>query len=215
MPASYVELPDDTGMPGKKFRAQQRTVGADTVYEQSVGPGGRPTYWIWAPAQACAQNKYFLALQNGALATKTRIVEKLWITNAQLAVIASGTAPATVGMMEFQVLRVTAIVGGTATTPNPVDTNDAALSNFTAVYSPTSCTDSTLLFSWFTNNDEIGITGDLLQATLQNLVSSLCEDNWGEFKAVELQPGEGLAVKQITNFTLGQFGVLAVVTEDL
>jgi hypothetical protein len=202
-------------MSGKQFRAQQRTVGSTAVMEQSIAPGGRPTYWIWAPSQACAGGKYFLALQSTAIATKSRIVEKLWITNTQIAVIASGTSPATVGMIEIQVLRVTAIVGGTATTPNPVDTNDPALTNFTAVYSPTSCTDSTVLFSWFTNNDEVGITGDIWQATLQNFVSTLVEDPWGKFKPVELQPGEGLAVKMITNFTLGSFGVLAVVTEDV
>jgi hypothetical protein len=214
MPDSYVGLPQENWYgAGKLFRAQERTIGGNVVEETFYALSGEPTYWAFAPAQACAGNKYFFAFLNNAGSGKVRTVRKLFIQNAQLAVIASGTSPATVGMIEIDILRITAITGGTAITPNPADTTDPAMTNYTCVYSPTSCTDSTLLCAWYTNNDEIGVTGDIWQAMIQQLISADPEEGWGKFAETRLNPGEGLAVKMITNFTLGQFSVFAVISE--
>jgi hypothetical protein len=213
MPESYIGLPVDA-FTGKKFRARERTVGSTTVLEQSISPAPSPTYWVWAPAQACAGGKYFLAFLNAVASGQYLTVKKLFIVNAQLAAIVSGVTPSTVGQIQIDVRRITAIVAGTAITANPIDTVDGALTNYTAVYSPTTCTDSTLLYSWFTNNDEIGVTGDIWMAIVEQFASSLAEGDFGEFKEFEVGPGEGFAVKMITNYTLGQFGVLAVLTKE-
>lgn len=214
MPESYLRLPAESTFTGKKFRAMQRTYAGSTVLEQYSGPAGEPTHYVFAPAQACAQNKYFWAFFNGAASTKVRTVRKLFLQNAQLPAIVSGIAPATVGMMQFDFLRITAVTGGTAITATPVDTNDPTLTNYSAYYGATGVTDSTVLFSWFTNNDELGLTGDISQGTIQAFLSLVTESPWGELRDIELQPGQGLAVKQITNFTLGQFSVLGVLSED-
>lgn len=215
MPESYVALPvEGWHSAGKKFRAKQRTVGANTVQEQSITPAGSPTYWVWAPAQACAQNKYFLAFLNNVGSAQYLTVKKLFIVNAQLTAITSGVSPSTVGQIQINVERITAVTGGTALTANPLDTGDGALTNYVAYSTATGVTDSTLLYSWFTNNDEIGLTGDIFLAMFEQAASNLAEGEFGEFKEFEVGPGEGFAVKMITNYTLGQFGALAVLTKE-
>lgn len=211
MPHSYIQLPLDGS--GKKLRTRQRVLEDDTVQEQIFALGAEPSYYVQTPAIACAQNKLFLSFMNNALSGQVLKLRRLWILNAQLTAITSGTAPATVGMMEFQVKRISAIIGGTAVTPQPTDTVDGALTNYTAVHTATSATEGVQLYSWYTNNDEAGLTGDMWQAMLQQCISSAI-DGW-EMREIELQPGEGFCVKQITNFTLGQFSVLAVISKEV
>jgi hypothetical protein len=160
-----------------------------------------PTYYVWVPQMALAQNKYFLAIRN----TAAQVVKlrKVFLVNAALAAVTG------VGV-QFDVRRISAITGGTAITPNPADTADGALPNVTVVHSPTAVTEGALLYSWFTNNDEIGLTGGFPQATLQSLISLQPEGN--EVKELTLNNGEGMCLKQITSTTVGSFGVLAVLT---
>lgn len=162
---------------------------------------GDPTWYVWVEPQACAANKYFLALLNtGAQVLKLR---KLYLQNAAL------TAVTGVGL-RFNVGRVTAIGGGTAVTPQIMDSSDAALTGLTCVHTATGVTDGPVLFGWFTNNDEIGLTGGFPQATIQGLISLLPEG--GEIKEITLRQGEGVCLKQITASTVGSFGALAVLT---
>ncbi|HEX5780739.1 MAG TPA: hypothetical protein VFX80_02395 [Solirubrobacteraceae bacterium] len=216
-PASFVRVPPDGT--GKKLRTRERVIGADTVHEQFLTLGSDPTWLVRSGPLACAQNKLFLCFRNTASGgyqyEQTLRVRRLYIQNAQLPAIVSGTAPSTVGMMQFDVKRISAYVGGTAVTAAAYDTaepEEAALSRYTAHHTATSATEGVTLFSWFTNNDEIGLTGAFPQAMYQQCVSSLI-DGW-ELRELVLRPGEGFCVKQITNFTLGAFDVLAVVSRD-
>jgi hypothetical protein len=211
MPASYVRVPPDGT--GKKLRTRERSVGADVVHEQMLVLGAEPCWYLRSGPLACAANKIFLAFLNNAGSGQVLKVRRIWIQNAQLPAITSGTAPATVGMMQFDVKRITAATGGTALTANPIDTVDGALPTYTAYATATGVTESTVLYPWYTNNDEIGLTGGFPQAIYQQVVSSLI-DGW-EIRELTLNPGEGFCVKQITNFTLGQFDVLAVIAKDL
>lgn len=203
MPESFVQVPVDST--GKKLRTRQRTIGANTVEEQYMALGADPTWWIWTGSLACAGNKLFLSFLNNAGSGQVLRVRKLFLNNSTLA------AAAGVGI-EFQVKRISAIVGGTAVVPNIVDTADTALTAVTCVHTATSATEGVILFSWYTNNDEIGLTGGFPQATIQALTSLLPEGP--EIKELVLNPGEGFCVKQITASTIGTFGVLAVVTRD-
>lgn len=202
MPDSFIQLPADST--GKKMRTRQRTISSQTVEEQFIALGAEPTYMVWAPSQACAANKLFLSILNNAGSGQVLRVRKLFLSNSAL------TAVTGVGI-QFDVKRISGITGGTGITPNPSDTADGALTNYTATYGNTA-TEGIVLFSWYTNNDEIGLTGGFPQATIQALTSLLPEGP--EIRELTLNPGEGFCLKQITSSAVGSFGVLAVVTRS-
>jgi hypothetical protein len=197
-----IQVPPDST--GAKTRTRTRVVGANTVHEQYIAQSADPTYYVWSTPAACAQNRQVLSLLNTS-ATQVIKVRKLFLINAQL------TAVTGVGL-QYDVKRISTLTGGTAITPNPADTADGALSGFTCAAGGT-VTEGVLLYSWYTMNDEIGVTaaaavGGYLQAS----ISMQPEGN--EVKELNLRNGEGFTVKQITNSTVGSYGALAVVTVE-
>lgn len=201
MADSYLQLPADGA--GKKLRTRTRVQGPDTVHEQAVFEGASPTYYIWVTPMATAQNKYLLALLNTG--TQVVRVKKLFLINAAL------TAVTGVGM-QYDVKRSSTITGGTAVTPNPADTADGAVSGLTCVHSPTSVTEGVLLYSWFTNNDEVGATNAFPSNYLQALGN--IQPEGPEIRELTLRQNEGCTVKQITSTAVGIYGVLAVITVE-
>lgn len=189
---------------GNKMRTRRRVVGANTVHEQYVAQAGEPTYYIWVTPMALAANKLFLSFLNTAAGQIIKL-RKLFFINAQL------TAVTGVGI-QFDVKRISGISGGTAITPNPVDTGDGALSGVTCVHSATSATEGVLLYSWYTNNDEIGLTNALSMAAVQAMFSAQPEGP--EIKELNMRQNEGFCVKQITSSTIGLYGLLAVITVE-
>ena len=202
MPESFIQLPVDST--GKKMRTRQRTISAQTVEEQFIALGAEPTYTLWTPSTACALNRYHQAVLNNAGSGQVLRVRKLFLANAALAAVTG------VGI-EFRLIRISTLSGGTALTANPSDTTDGALTNYTASHGG-SGTEGVTLFSWYTNNDEIGLTGGFPQATIQALTSILPEGP--EIRELTLNPGEGFAIKQITSSSAGFYGVLSVLTRS-
>lgn len=216
MPNSYVALPvEGWHSAGKKFRTQQRTVGGLVVESPAFTTAPRATFYLSTPVQACAGGKYFLDFYNIPSSGKIRYVEKLFIQNAQLTAIASGVSPATVGAIEFEIHRTNNYpTNGTNMNGVRADSADGTIMPYNCVYGATIVAESTLLYSWYTNNDEIGLTGAFPQFMYQAMISQQPEPDLGEFKSFKLLEGQGFCVKQITNYTLGQFAVLAVISEE-
>lgn len=202
MAESFVQLPADGA--GKKTRTKEETIAGHQVHTSYVTQAADPTYYIYVPPMALAQNKFFLSLLNTS-ATQIVKLRKLFLINGQLAAVTG------VGI-QFDIKRISAIAGGTAVTPNPADTIDGALSGVTCVHSATSNTEGVLLYSWFTNNDEIGMTNAFPSSLIQSCISTQPEGS--EIKELNLRQNEGFCVKQITNSTIGAYGVLAVVTRE-
>lgn len=148
-------------------------------------------YMAYVTPVATAQNKYLLALLNTEAGQKIRIFD-LRIINGQL------TAATGVGV-EVDIIKITAIVGGTAVTPTPCDGKDPAASGLTCVHTATSVTAGATLLSVFTNNDEVALTNPNSEGP-KNLLPHpiVCYDD------------QGIAVKHITNSTAGSLGVLCL-----
>lgn len=200
MADSYVQLPSD-GV-GKKLRTRTQTIAAQTVHEQAIYNVAEPTWYVWSGATALAANKHHLSILNtGAQVIKIR---KLFLVNAALAAVTG------VGV-QYDIKRITACSGGSAITAQIMDSGDTALSSVTILNGPTSVTEGAVLFPWYTNNDEIGLTGGFPQATIQSLFSLVPEGL--EIKEPVLNQNEGLTVKQITSTVIGSVGVLAVITK--
>lgn len=202
MADSSIGLPADG--PGKKIRTRTRPQGVDTVHEQAYFSAAMPTYYVWVTPMAMAGNKHFLTLLNTS-ATQLVKVRKLFVINAALAAVTG------VGL-QFDVKRCSALTGGTAITPNPVDTADGALTGLTCVHTPTTVTEGVLLYSWYTNNDEIGATNGFPSSYIQALGN--IQPEGPEIREVTLRQGEGMTVKQVTATTVGSYGVLAVLTTE-
>lgn len=204
MAESYVQVATDGS--GKRVRTRSRLVNAVTVEEQYIAMAADPTYYVWVVATACATNKYFWASRNNS-ATNVIKLRKLFLCNATTTAV-TGTP------IQFDITRSTTIVGGALTSPNPMDTNDGTLTaaNFTSVSGPSSVTQGVTLYSWYTNNDEIGVTNAFPTATIQAGISLSPEGN--EIKELVLRNGEGVCVKQITNSAVGQYALLAVITVE-
>ena len=200
MAESTVRVATDSD--GKRVRTRQRLVSAVSVEEQYVAMAGEPTYYIWCTATACAQNKFFLALQNTS-ANQLVKLRKIFLSNAQVAA-ATGT------VVQFDFTRCSSITGGATVVPNAMDTNDGSVSGLTCVAGPSIVTQGVTLYSWYTTNDEVGVTNAFPTSIIQAGINTVPEGN--EIKELVLRQNQGVCIKQITNSAVGQYAVLAVIT---
>lgn len=155
-------------------------------------------YLVWTGAQACAQNKLFLALKNTGV-DQVVTLEDLRLINSD--------DTATGVFVEFDLLKITAIEAGTAVTPVPADSGDGTAASLTCVLAPTSVTGSTVFLAHYTNNDEVGATNDFPTTAIQAGLNLLPTP-------IRMRYGAGVALKQITNSTEGSFSALAVIRID-
>lgn len=203
MAESYVQVPTDST--GKKLHTQQRTVGANTVEDQVFMQGGNDTFYAWSGSQACATSQQFLTVLNtGAQVLR---LEGLYLINTATAAI-TGVA------LQFDLKKVTVVTVGTGTalTVQAMDSTDTALSSVTIATKAQTVTEGAVLYSYYTNNDEIGATNAFPTTNIQNW-TNLVPDLRNVKKPVFRQ-NEGFTLKQITTSVVGSFGVLAVITRQ-
>ena len=204
MPESYTQVPPNST--GNKMRTRTRTIGANTVHEQSVFSGSLPTYYALADAVAFAANKQMLSILNAAGSGKMIVLKKLFLIDLAIAAV-TGVA------LRQDVKRITAHSGGTAITPQSADsTNPALPAEVTVRTGATSVTEGALLFPMTFSNDEVGATQAFPSAQL------LAGLNWfpegQEVQEIRLREGEGLTIKNITTTVIGSFAYLLVFTVD-
>jgi len=127
---SLVQVTEGTG---KKLHTNQRTIGANNVEDEYVLPGEFPyasylVYPLTSTSTAGAANDHILTINAGA-SLKVRI-RRIRIEQAANATTAT--------LLALQIMRTTtaAPTGGTAVTPRPHDSADAA-AGFTAMTLPT------------------------------------------------------------------------------
>lgn len=128
MPESTVQVA--TGGTGPKLHTWQRTVGANNVEDEFTILGEYPlaTYSVAAAAVSTVTAASHL-LQIMAGGSLNVYVRRIWVSQNNMATAASS--------MRVQLIRLTSAgTGGSATTPAPYDTSDAA-SGATAMTLPT------------------------------------------------------------------------------
>jgi hypothetical protein len=205
MPESFIQLPPDST--GKKMRARERVIGANTVYEQGVFQTAPATFIALADAVAFAQNKQKFALMNGAGSGVTLNVQKLFLINVQLSTV-------TGVMLREDVKRITTLSGGTAITPQTMDSDNAALPAEVTCATNCTVTEGALMFPLTFNNDEVGATQAFPNTPLLAGLNWMPEGN--ETQSLRLREGEGFTIKQITNSAVGSFAYMCLftVTDD-
>jgi len=188
---SYIQLaPDSTG---KKQRHRQRTVGADTVYEQALRVAQRETYVVAnSAAQTHVQNLHFISLFNASGSGKKVVVKDVKWNNGQLPAITGPTA------IEIDVKLITAQgSGGTTLTPQKFDSANASVpAQITALQAPsTPPTESNVAFPLYINQEEVPVDSEwafnMFSIFGKGVRKSYCQQ-------IVLNEGEGITVKEIS-----------------
>ena len=144
MAETFIQLPPDST--GKKLRTRNKIILGETVHEQAVYQTALPTFYAIGDAIALAANKHHISIFNGT-ADKMVTVRKLFQLNLSLTAV-TGVA------LRFSAFRTTAQSAGTAITPVSADLDDT-LPVGISVATGATITNSSLLFPYITQNDEM------------------------------------------------------------
>lgn len=201
MAETFIQLaPDSTG---KQLRTRTKTILGQTVHEQAVYQTALPTFYAVADAVALTANKHHISVFNGT-ADKMVIVRKLFQINVQLSAV-TGVA------LRFSAFRSTAQSAGTSITPVSADLDDV-LPVGISVATGATVTNSSLLFPYVTNSDEV-TAGNTAVSNYLTQYNNLLLDS-PEIKELRLRPSQGFTVQQITSSTVGSFAWLMAFTVD-
>lgn len=203
MPNSYTQVPPNST--GNKMRTRSRVIGADTVHEQAVFSAALPTYYAVADAVALAANKHHIGLFNGSGSGVVIAVKKLFQINLSLSAV-TGVA------LRFDIKRTTAQSSGTSVTPVSMDSNNASLPAQVLCATNPTITESSLLFPFVTQSDEVTAANTAVANYLTQYGNLVLEST--EMQEIRLREGQGLTVKQITSSTVGSFAWLMAFTVD-
>lgn len=203
MAEGYTQVPPNST--GNKLRTRTRTIGADDVHEQAVFTAAMPTYYALADAVALAANKHHLSVFNASGSGVLVSVKKLFQINLSLSAV-TGVA------LRFDIKRTTAQSAGTAITPVSMDTTNPALPAQVTVNTGGTITESSLLYPFTTQNDELTASNAAVANYLTQYGNLMLEST--EMQELRLREGQGLTVKQITSTTVGSFAWLMAFTVE-
>lgn len=203
MADSYTQVPPNST--GNKLRTRTRVIGADTVHEQAVFTGAMPTYYALADAVALAANKHHISIFNGSGSSSLVSIKKLFQINLSLAAVTG--VP-----LRFDMKRTTAQSAGTAITPATMDTNNPSLPAQITVNTNGTITESTLLYPFVTQSDEVTAANTAVANYLTQYGNLMLESM--EMQEVRLREGQGFTVKQVTSSTVGSFAWLMAFTVE-
>ena len=183
-------------------RVRSRVEGAKTVHELAVYQHQYPTWLALADAVTPAGSGIPFSIVNAAdTGVVLQLLELRYIPLALTAVTGVG--------LRFEVRKCTGHSAGTAITPAKMDSGQAALDAHVTVKTGATLAGDTLLYPFAINNDEIPLTLINHDFAGLNILPALRDQR---AVPITLRPGEGLAVKQITNSTVGSIGWMAVFT---
>jgi hypothetical protein len=201
MAETFIQLaPDSTG---KQLRTRTKSILGQTVHEQAVYQTALPTFYAVADAVTLAANKHHISIFNGTT-DKMIIVRKLFQINNQLTAV-TGVA------LRFSAFRTTAQSAGTAITPVSADLDDALPGSITVATGAT-VTNSSLLFPYITQSDEMTAVNTAVANYLTQYGNLLLDGP--EIKELRLRPSQGFTIQQITSSTVGSFSWLMAFTVD-
>jgi hypothetical protein len=181
--------------------------GKEYQVVMQAGPSGHildsmETYIATADAVANAANKQMLSLFNGVGSAKVVKLRKLFYVQNQTAAVAGAAT-------RVEVKRTTAQSVGTAVTPRPFDTTNAALPAQVLCATGATVTEDVLLFPFVTSSEEQVAAGTLTIQALMGLFNLLPEGS--HIQDFVLREGQGVTIKNITT-TVGTFTPILVFT---
>ena len=191
MPESYIQMPPDGA--GKKSRRFERSVLGQTVHEvyNQIAEGDS---WVYtSPVITSAAAKLFVAFLNTQAGQKVSL-RGLWLLRDN-SLVTTGVATS------FELKRISAIVGGSAITPQIMDSTDTALSGVTCVSTPTSATEGVQLFPWYGGGEEGGLLAPISTAAFMSMTNFL--PVVPAMKTPRFNQNEGFALKMMAGTAAG------------
>ena len=168
----------------------------------------KPTFRVYAKGIAIGSNKSMLSLMNGSATPLKLKIQEIHIFNTQ-------TTPVTGVVAEFSLLRMTGHSVGTVITPLANDSDDTLNANVSARTGATiSGENSALLQRWLWSSDEWGVGTNDVESNDHAIGQMISDSPTPNSKAVTLNAGQGVTIKQLTNSTAGTFDLLIVFTQE-
>ncbi len=207
-------LPNDSIAitPGSGAVVAGNTIGGK-IYQVVIpaGPNGHltdsaPSYIAWANDVTCdnAANVSHFSILNTEASSIVQ-VHKLFAVNLGITAI-------TGIMLRFDVTRITAHSGGTAITPEKIDSSNANLPAGVTCLTKATVTEGNRLFGYATTNDEIGTTGNIVAGSVLLQGLNLVFES-PRIQDITLRQNQGLHIKQVTATSVGGiYGYICVFT---
>jgi hypothetical protein len=203
MAESFTQVPPNST--GNKMRTRDRLIGADTVHEQAIFQAALPTYYAVADASAFANGKTHISIVNAVGSGRVVALRKVFCINVQTSAV-SGIA------VRMEARRITGHSAGTLVTPTSADSNNAALPAEVTVRTASTVTVPTLVYPFIITTEEEPASAALTKNMFQAMTNLQPEGM--EIQETRLRPGEGFAITQITNSTVGSYAWFIVFTVD-
>ena len=195
MSEAFIQLPPDST--GKKARAIQKTIGANTVYQEVQNvkhiEEENPVYAVAVSASAVAASKHHLSLWNGTTNTYIRI----------LRVSPSMHSTATVSgfIMQYILQRASAVSGGTTLTIVKLDPRDPDLpSGISAATGATVTLKEAPIHIFAINPEETG---------------AFAQIEYTPPRPIVIAPGEGITIQQYATAGVGLFNAVVYFTVEV
>ncbi len=203
MPESFTQVPPNST--GNKMRTRLRTIGANDVHEQAIFTAAKQTYYAVADAVAFANGKSHFSLMNAAGSGVVVAIQKVFPINLSITAI-TGAA------LRMDARRITAHSGGTTITPTKADTDNANLPAQVTCLTNGTLTSPTLLYPFIITTEEETASAAFTKNTFQAMANLQPEGS--EIQELRLREGQGFAISQITNATVGSYAWFVVFTVD-
>jgi len=203
MAESFTQVPPNST--GNKMRTRDRIIGANTVHEQAIFQAALPTYYATADAITFANGKTHFSIMNAAGSARVVAIRKLFAINNSIGAVVGAA-------LRLDARRIASHSGGTTVTPVLADTTNAALPAQITVLTNATVTSPVLLYPFFVTTEEETATSALSKNLFQAMTNLQPEGM--EIQELRLRPGEGFALTQITNATIGSYSWLCVFTVD-
>lgn len=165
----------------------------------------RPSFFVFADAVACAQNKHCISVFNPVGSAYVLRLRRLELVNLALTAV---TGVAIRADLNF----ISALSAGTDLTPRPHDSATPVAGNTPAGLLCKTGGTATNAYTYSAialNNDEVLATGQQTDYQTMNLLP-----NDDALQALTLRAGEGFSVQQITSSAVGSFGWLLHFTSE-
>jgi hypothetical protein len=207
-----IAIPVDTRaylLAGRDSSNVARVLATDSSGNLAISPGTTySSFWVVYDRIAPAANKYMATLFNTS-ATRKVVVQNIWQYNWQFTGVADN-------LLEQELWKISARTAGTSITPRAEDTNDVLSAGITADTNSSAVTQVNLIMRIITGSAEASIAGGEAGLKIMRTTEALAllYSRKDATRGWTLRQNQGIAVRNITNITVGTCSYVIEFTDE-